>query len=626
MSYRSLHIGLLVLLLALDVAMINISGISAFWLRCKTALFEEADLRLHDLRLEDVPIYGAARTGRYRIGEGPWRSLTAPVQAPLRTAPLLRVDLGVECRIDEVRWTVFGREAEPAISVVGEDGELFRVRKAYLAEEHLLTVTDFPDRVESFQIAFVGVDQADVGDFSIRGLNLEVPSLLRAPQTEVPEQPYWYLMYVWNVAALFGLVFFGAYRITRSLKILHDLALAVRAVVASTVAVIVVLFLYRGYQEATYVGFEYSRIVVILCALFATILLTCNRVMVDAIHAAFLKRGVGIRKVVVVGAGAVGQGIVHRLRKHYWLAYKPVAFVDDNSAVHGSSIEGLPVLGGIDALPSIAREAGTNEVIVALPNSSHKSIRDIVGRCRTENLKFHILPDLFQVVSSDVRVGAIDGAPVLDLDDVYLGRWDRILKRGLDVGAVVLGGILLLPVWALIAIVVKVTSQGPVLFTQQRVGEHGKTFPCYKFRTMRVVSVEEEKKERQSAYANLIGRGDDGVGKVLNSSRVTSVGKFLRKYRLDELPQILNVLRGEMSLVGPRPPIPYEIEHYNSRHMERLKGKPGVTGLWQVSGGPALSFEEMVRLDIYYLQNWSLQLDFKILAKTVAVILSGKGS
>ena len=285
----------------------------------------------------------------------------------------------------------------------------------------------------------------------------------------------------------------------------------------AAVTVIVILFLYRGYQEATYAGFEFSRLVVIFGAAFATILLTGNRAIVDAIHAIFLKRGVGIRKVVVVGAGPVGQNIVSRLRKHYWLAYEPVAFVDDNLNTHGASVEGLQVMGGTDVLPRVAKAVGTNEVIVALPNSSQKSIRDIVGRCQSENLKIHILPDLFEVISSDVKFGAIDGVPVLDLDDHYLGRWDRLMKRGLDVMTVLVGATILLPVWALIAALIKLGSRGPVLFNQSRVGENGKTFDCIKFRTMGVITAEEEREERQRA--NRVARRRPRVNQTLPRRR-----------------------------------------------------------------------------------------------------------
>lgn len=616
--------GLLVILLGLDALMINLSGIGAFWLRCRTAVFETPALPSTDLRSDTIPFFGVGRNGRYRLNDdGEWQPIARVGARETGENSVLEVELGVEARIDEVSWSV--SELEPTTVRVTTASGREVIDLTYRQSDGRLKVSGFPSSTTSFRID-LGTTKAETGDFTILGANLSVPALLLAPEAEVSAQPYWYLLFLWNVAALFGLISSGAYQITRSLELLDDFFLALKAVALATVTVIVILFLYRGYQEATYFGFEFSRIVVILGAFFSTLFLTLNRAIVDAIHVRFLKRGVGIRKVVVVGAGTIGQGIVSRLRKHYWLAYDPVAFVDDNPATHGTRVEGLEVMGSTESLPSVTRSVGTNEVIVALPNSSHKSIRDIVGRCQAENLRFHILPDLFEVICSDVRVGAIDGVPVLDLDDQYLGRWDRFLKRALDAVLVTVGGALISPFILAIGAMIKLGSRGPVLFTQSRVGENGKTFDCYKFRTMRVVTAEEERQERQGAYAGLIQDGGDGAGKIVNTERVTWFGAHLRRYRLDELPQILNVLKGDMSLVGPRPPIPYEIEHYNSWHLERLKGKPGITGLWQVSGGPALSFDEMVKLDLYYLKNWSLWLDFKILLKTIPVVLSGQGA
>ena len=622
MTYRSLHLSLLIFLLALDAVMVNLSGIAAFWLRCRTAVFEAPAYHSIDLRDDDTPLFGVRQQGRYQIGNERWHSLTAPIDQSGVSNPVLRVDLGASCRIDSILWRVAGLadEAEIDLRADGQAAQLVVDRAA-----GVIRAADLQSPLSTFEISVRSEDPVSLAGLSVFGSNLKKPAILQDPERVASEEPYWSLLYVWNAAALFGLIFAGAYRITRSLEVLDDLWVTLKAVGIAAVTVIVILFLYRGYQEATYAGFEFSRLVVILGASFSTILLTGNRAIVDAIHSSFLKRGVGIRKVVVVGAGPVGQSIVDRLRKHYWLAYDPVAFVDDNPAMHGNHIQGLKVMGGTDVLPGIAREVGTNEVIVALPNSSHKSVRDIVGRCQSENLKFHILPDLFEVISADVKVGAIDGVPVLDLDDHYLGQWDRFLKRGLDVLAVLFGAVVLLPVWAAISALIKMGSRGPVMFVQPRVGENGKTFDCHKFRTMLVISDEEQKTERQQAYADLIGNGN-GAGKIVNQNRITWIGGILRKYRLDELPQILNVLKGDMSLVGPRPPIPYEIENYNSWHMERLKGTPGITGLWQVSGGPTLTFEEMVKLDIYYLKNWSLWLDFKILLRTIPVVLAGKGS
>ena len=465
------------------------------------------------------------------------------------------------------------------------------------------------------------INLSGIGAFYVRSHT----TLFAPPPSPIPIRPYELLLLLWNAAALLALLYCGAYRITRSLQILDDLWVVMKAVAFAGASVIVILFLYRGYQEATYVGFEYSRLVVIVGAAIGALMLTANRAVIDGIHAVLLKRGIGIRKVLIVGAGPSGERIVDRLKTHYWLAYQPAGFVDDNRALHGQTVHGLPVLGGTDRLTSIADEAGTDEVIVALPNSSHKAVRDIVGRCHSGNLRFKILPDLYEVMSSDVQVGALDGVPILDLDDRYLGHWDRFLKRGLDIAGAAFGLLLLSPVLVVLGALVKLTSRGPMLFVRTRVGEHGRSFPFYKFRTMEIVTDEEARREREAKYRELIG-GQQTGGKIINQSRVTFVGRIMRRFDLDELPQILNVFKGDMSLVGPRPPIPYEVESYNSWHMERLKGKPGITGLWQVSGRAELPFEEMVKLDIYYLKHWSLWMDAKILLRTIPVVLSGKGS
>jgi exopolysaccharide biosynthesis polyprenyl glycosylphosphotransferase len=625
LSYRSLHILLLVVLLVLDIVMVNVSGVVAFWLRCRTAVFDTPELASADLSKDTIPWIGLADRVRYRFDrDSEWYSLSYPAPSKRVIDPVLEVEFDTPSVIESIAFAVPDSAANlSVIQAYDRDNGSVTAVLSYLASGRL-QASGFQKPITRVEIT-IGRSDGALGDIEVRGYDPHRLALFAAPVTKTPEGPYWYLLGVWNAAALFGLLFSGAYRITRSLEILDDLSLVMKAVGSASVAVIVILFLYRGYQEATYWGFEYSRLVVIFGALFSTVLLTGNRAIIDAVHSAFLRRGFGIRRVIVVGAGPLGQGIVDRLRKHYWLAYEPVAFVDDNPYTHGTDVLGLPVAGGTDVLQEVARSARTNEVIVALPNSSHKTIRDIVGRCKSESFNFHILPDLFDVISGDVRVGAIDGVPVLDLEDHYLGEWDRFLKRGLDITAVLIGGVLLLPVWILFAGLIKLTSHGPVLYRQSRVGENGKTFSCFKFRTMQIASSDEESTERKELYADLIDGNSDG-GKIINGNRVTWVGSILRKYRLDELPQILNVLLGEMSLVGPRPPIPYEVEHYNSWHMERLKGTPGITGLWQVSGGPVLSFEEMVKLDIFYLKSWSLWLDFKILVKTIPVVLSGKGA
>lgn len=204
----------------------------------------------------------------------------------------------------------------------------------------------------------------------------------------------------------------------------------------------------------------------------------------------------------------------------------------------------------------------------------------------------------------------------------YLGQWDQVLKRAVDLAGAVIAFVALSLVWVVAAVLVKLSSRGPVLFRQQRVGLNGKTFWYYKFRTM---YVGDDSQERRLRYARLV-QGDAPAGKIVNESRITQVGRFLRKSSIDELPQLINVIKGEMSLVGPRPSIPYEVEFFDAWHMERFRVKPGMTGLWQVNGRAEVAFREMIRWDLTYVRNRSLWLDTKILLKTVPAVLSGRGA
>ncbi len=446
--------------------------------------------------------------------------------------------------------------------------------------------------------------------------------ILKAPSVQVPWRPYELFLVLWNICAFAGLGYHGSYRITKSLSMLDEFWIVLKGITWATVGMIVLLFIYRGYQEITYLGFEFSRIVVLLNWAISIALLTLSRSTIDRIHVAFIRRGIGIKKAIIVGAGQEGIRIVDRLRSHAWLAYCPIGFLDDDVRLHGKEIAGLRVLGGVDQVSDITRKEGVDEVIVALPPGSRERVEDIVGRCHREGLRFKIMPDLFEILSGHVKVGTINGVPVLDVDDIYLGQWDRFLKRGMDLAGGGIALIVLSPVWMIVAALIKLSSKGPVLFKQQRVGEHGKQFLCYKFRTMRVGDDSEERKRQ---YSELI-KGDTPARKIVSEDRVTRIGRFLRKSSIDELPQVINVLKGEMSLIGPRPPIPYEVESYDTWHIERLKVKPGMTGLWQVSGRGELPFEEMVKLDLFYLRNWSLWLDFKILLKTIPAVMSGRGA
>ena len=207
-----------------------------------------------------------------------------------------------------------------------------------------------------------------------------------------------------------------------------------------------------------------------------------------------------------------------------------------------------------------------------------------------------------------------------------LSDTDRLVKRISDILITLSAMAVTAPLWIISMVLVKTGSSGPLLFAQERVGMDGRVFRCYKFRTM--FADADEAIHREAYKKNITGEIGDGTvfGKVRDDPRITRSGKFLRRWSLDEMPQLLNVLKGDMSIVGPRPPIPYEVEEYDIRHRKRLDMKPGITGLWQVSGRSGISFEEMVRLDVFYIENWSLLLDIKIILLTLPAVVRGDGA
>jgi exopolysaccharide biosynthesis polyprenyl glycosylphosphotransferase len=231
-----------------------------------------------------------------------------------------------------------------------------------------------------------------------------------------------------------------------------------------------------------------------------------------------------------------------------------------------------------------------------------------------------VAPELFQLTKNQMQVNDLNGIPLLSTREVSIQGWNFLLKRASDLIFASIIALLALPLAALIALAIKLDSVGPVLYSQTRVGKNGASFRCYKFRTM-VVGAD----DLRGQLANL-NEATGPLFKVRNDPRRTRVGRFLRHYSLDELPQLINVFRGEMSVVGPRPNLPEEVERYEEWHKKRLTTSPGITGLWQVSGRSDLTFDEMVLLDIYYVEKWSLTLDMSILLRSIPAVLRGRGA
>jgi exopolysaccharide biosynthesis polyprenyl glycosylphosphotransferase len=243
-----------------------------------------------------------------------------------------------------------------------------------------------------------------------------------------------------------------------------------------------------------------------------------------------------------------------------------------------------------------------------------------VSEAEHAGIRARVVPDLFQLSLGGVDVEAINGIPLISVKGSALTGFNKALKRGVDVLISGIALVLISPLWALVALAIKLDSRGPILFRQERIGLHGRPFTVFKFRSMYVDAEErlEELRARNEAAGPLFKMKDD--------PRRTNVGRFIRRTSLDELPQFVNVLRGEMSIVGPRPGLASEVAQYQDWHRKRLAVLPGITGLWQVSGRSELTFDEMVMLDIYYAENWSLGMDLRIMIRTVPQLLFGDGA
>jgi exopolysaccharide biosynthesis polyprenyl glycosylphosphotransferase len=278
------------------------------------------------------------------------------------------------------------------------------------------------------------------------------------------------------------------------------------------------------------------------------------------------------------------------------------------------------ILGTIAELREVIRECRAECVFVAATSLSTAEMKHVAKAVRLEGVEVRITATLPEVLSSRVAVQSLGGVTALSLQPVRLTGTQAALKRAFDVTLAGLGVVVLAPVFGIVAIAVRLSSQGPVLYRQTRVGHRGRPFTMLKFRTMKVGAHEMVEELRASLGV------EDLLFKLEHDPRVTSTGRVLRKYSLDELPQLINVVRGEMSLVGPRPPLPEEVKKYEDWHFDRLEVPPGCSGLWQVSGRSDLSFDDSVRLDLFYIENWSLAYDLYILAKTVPALLRSRGA
>ncbi len=362
-----------------------------------------------------------------------------------------------------------------------------------------------------------------------------------------------------------------------------------------------------------------SRVLVLLTIVISATLLCLRRLCWRGIIYRRFERGIETRNILIIGTGRIGQALRHHIDSIRHLGYTFKGYIH----VPGVDLD-IPsmsgeVLGGVDHIFNLAREHFVDEIFVASP-CERGLVKHIVEQAREAGIDIRVVPDLYDGLAWNSEIEYIGQFPTIPLHRGEAHEFGYLLKRSLDV--MMAGGamLLLLPLLIAVAIAIKMDSAGPILYSSERIGKKGRVFGCLKFRTM------VRDAERRRADILHMNERDSVLFKIKNDPRITAVGHILRKYSLDELPQFYNVLRGDMSIVGPRPPLASEVKQYELSHLRRLDVTPGITGLWQVQARQDPSFDSYISLDTAYIENWSFWLDIKILVRTVAVVARGTGT
>jgi exopolysaccharide biosynthesis polyprenyl glycosylphosphotransferase len=404
----------------------------------------------------------------------------------------------------------------------------------------------------------------------------------------------------------------GVYKLKRGATAVDEIYAVINGVTTGFVVMVFIVFFWRP--------LVYSRLIFLYATALMILLLSVARLVRRFCLAYLRRRGAGVSRVLIIGAGETGLRVMRNLAAQPELGYLVAGFVDDDPEKSTTAIGRFPALGTTADLPALLAEHHVNEVIITLPSRAQPKIMQLVEQCMGAQVLPRLVPDMYQMTLSRVTVEDVAGIPMLSPYDTRLSPWATAFKRVVDILGSGLGLLVLSPLLLLIATAIRVDSPGSPIFTQKRIGRNGRPFFVYKFRSM-VQDADAIKQQLRH-----LNEADGPLFKIRDDPRVTRVGRFLRRSSVDELPQLWNVLRGDMSLVGPRPALPEEVAGYREWQRMRLNAAPGMTGLWQVSGRSDLPFDEMVLLDIYYIENWSPLLDLSILLRTVPIVLFHSGA
>jgi len=461
-------------------------------------------------------------------------------------------------------------------------------------------------------IDFIAVALAFLIAYKLRLITEPIPGLAKPiDYTVLPTAIEYFRFSMYSAIAMLGIFVMGK---MYSLKSTFKLSKEIKKTLTLSLIWVMLCITYFFFSRT----FPFSRLAIIYSWGIAILMVLLGKIAIRLVQKLFLRTGIGKRNLLIIGNNQISQALIDILKKD--TSYRIIGIIDEEKAPY----KGIKILGGPHQFDYIVKKERIEEI---LQTSEVIESKKILYFCNENHVEYTFVPNLLEVQRTNIEIRTIGSIPTISLKKTPLDGWGKVAKRSMDILGSTIGIILLSPILIATSIAIKINSKGPILFSKldngqpvKRVGQHGQLFKCYKFRSMKP-NTHSMRYSTELEEMNI--RKGSPLVKIQNDPRVTKVGKFIRKYSIDELPQLWNILIGNMSLVGPRPHLPEEVAKYKGHHKFVLAIKPGMTGLPQTSGRSDLDFETEVKLDRYYIENWSIWLDIKLILKTVSSIIKG---
>ncbi|NQU95614.1 MAG: sugar transferase [Candidatus Omnitrophica bacterium] len=433
----------------------------------------------------------------------------------------------------------------------------------------------------------------------------------------VESLPYAVEQYLWPLFIIVPVwinifIYLGLYKSFRIRGIIDAMGLVVKGSLLASLFFISAAYILR-------IPYLTREFLIAFLAL-AICLLLFEKLTIIGVSRYIRRKGYNYRRILIVGTGLRAERFINLINKHPQWGLRVMKIIDNDPARLNMEVCGIKVTGLLKDMTEILHAEVIDEVVYIVPRSWLSKIEKSIIQCELEGIRTHIAMDLYDLKIAKGTFASLGGFPLVSFNTIFIRQEELFLKRLFDIIFSLLVLVMSSPLFLLVAVVIKRTSPGPVLFKQERTGLNGRKFIMLKFRSMVVGA--EEIKDRLEALNEMRGP----IFKIKKDPRFTPIGRFLRRTSIDELPQFINVLKGDMSVVGPRPPIQEEVEKYEDWQRRRLSMKPGITCIWQVSGRSMLDFDKWMELDLEYIDNWSLWMDLKLLLKTIPVVFSGSGA